>query len=130
MSETIISSVIICPKCKYTNPGKSKFCMQCGSPLADVVKNEKMAKLVLLDKGKSSQEFIINKKTILGKSGDIDVSGADFSKSICEFSLVGDKLSIKILQDGVFLKVNSGNTLELETGSELKIGDRIFRVEI
>lgn len=129
MSDTIISSVIICPKCKYTNPSKSKFCMQCGSPLEDSVKTAKSMKLVLVGSKKEMQEFPIEKKTSLGKGADISLKGADFSNNICEISPHGDMLSLKVLEDGVFIKVKIGENLELAPGSELRIGDKLFRVE-
>jgi RNA polymerase subunit RPABC4/transcription elongation factor Spt4 len=129
MSDTVISSVFICPKCKYTNPNKSRFCMQCGTSLADTSKESQLAKLIQKEKGKVVKEFPITEKTTLGKGGDISIEGADFSKNICEFKLEKDKLILKVLADGVFLKVNPDQTLDLEKGAELKIGDKTFSVE-
>ncbi len=131
MSDTVISSVFICPKCKYTNPSKSKFCMQCGSPLlSDAAKNVKKARISALENGKVQQEFAVTEKSRLGKGADISVKGADFSENICEFKFDGEKILLHVLSDGVFIKANINNTLELVSGTELKIGDKVFRVEI
>ena len=67
MSDTIISSVILCPNpmCKYTNPLKSKFCMQCGSPLADAANDGKKVKIVVLENQKVLQEFSLADKSIV-----------------------------------------------------------------
>jgi hypothetical protein len=130
MSDTVISTVFICPKCKYTNPSKSKFCMQCGSPLADTIKQTKKAKLSLLQNGKVEKEFAVEGKASLGKGGDISVSGADYAPNICEIEFDGEKIFIKANQAGVFVEANTDITVELLTGSSFKIGDILFRVEI
>ncbi|MBK8394121.1 MAG: zinc ribbon domain-containing protein [Leptospiraceae bacterium] len=129
MSDTVISSVFICPKCKYTNPQKSKFCMQCGTPLSNISNPSQTGKLILIENGSDTNEFSITEKTILGKGNDISVEGADFSKNICEFHLSNGKLQIKTFQNGVYLKLNEGASVSLESGSELKIGNKHFRVE-
>lgn len=129
MSETVISSVFICPKCKYTNPSKSKFCMQCGTPLSGTSKEIKTGKIILVEKGVPKKEFSISEKLVIGKENDISIEGADFAKNICEFNLSNDTMSIKILKDGVYLKVATDSTIELQNGSELIVGNKIFRVE-
>ena len=129
MSETVISSVFICPKCKYTNPSKSKFCMQCGTPLAGSSKESKTGKIILVEKGVPKKEFPISEKLVVGKENDIAIEGADFAKNICEFNLVNDKMTMKIFKEGVYLKVATDSTIELQNGSELIIGNRVFRVE-
>ncbi|MBK6605708.1 MAG: hypothetical protein IPG24_09555 [Leptospiraceae bacterium] len=132
MSETIISSVILCPNpmCKYTNPLKSKFCMQCGSPLADAANDGKKVKIVVLENQKVLQEFSLTDKSIVGKSGDISVKGADFSENICEFKMDGEKVFLNVMSENVFVKANINKTLELVSGTEIKIGDKTFRVEM
>lgn len=130
MSDTVISTVFICPKCKYTNPSKSKFCMQCGSPLADTIKQTKKVKLSLLQNGKVEKDFAIEGKASIGKGGDISVSGADYASNICDIEFDGEKFLLKANQSGVFVEANINITLELPAGSSFKIGDKVFRVEI
>lgn len=130
MSETVISSVFICPKCKYTNPSKSKFCMQCGNPLSDAAKQTKKPKLLLLNNSNVESEFVIDAKSVLGKGGDISVKGADFAGNICEFKVEGDRLILQAFTEDVFLQANKNKPLELAHGTILKIGDKIFKVDI
>ena len=130
MSDTIISSVFLCPKCKYTNPIKSKFCMQCGSSLSEVEKNAKKARIVVLENESVLQEFSLTDKSIIGKTGDISIEGADFSENICEFTMDGGKVFLNITSENVFVRANINKALELPSGSEIKIGDKTFRVEI
>lgn len=130
MSDTVISTVFICPKCKYTNPSKSKFCMQCGSPLADTIRQTKKAKLSVLQSGKVFQEYIIEDEAIVGKGGDIAVGGADYAANICDIQFDGEKFLLKVGQPGVFTEANMDKTLEISSGSSFRIGDKEFRVEI
>lgn len=131
MSETVISSVFICPKCKYTNPSKSKFCMQCGNPLSSENTNTaKKPKIVLVENGKPKKDFLLSEKVKIGKGNDIDIKGSDFSESICEIKIEGEKIFLNVLVDGVFIKANTNKPLELNSGSEIRIGDNLFRVEI
>ena len=131
MSETVISSVFICPKCKYTNPSKSKFCMQCGNPLSSENTNTaKKPKIVLVENGKPKKDFLLSEKVKIGKGNDIDIKGSDFSESICEIKIEGEKILLNVLVDGVFIKANTNKPLELNSGSEIRIGDNLFRVEI
>lgn len=131
MSETVISSVFICPKCKYTNPSKSKFCMQCGNPLSSENTNtSKKPKLILIENGKPKKEILISDNEKIGKGNDIDIKGSNFSENICEIKIDGEKIFLNILVDEVFIKANANKPLELSSGSEIKIGDNTFRVEI
>jgi hypothetical protein len=131
MSETVISSVFICPKCKYTNPSKSKFCMQCGNPLSSENTNTaKKPKIVLVENGKPKKDFLLSEKVKIGKGNDIDIKGSDFSENICEIKIEGEKIFLNVLVDEVFIKANTNKPLELNSGSEIRIGDNLFRVEI
>lgn len=131
MSETVISSVFICPKCKYTNPSKSKFCMQCGNPLSSENTNTpKKPKIVLVENGKPKKDFLLSDKVKIGKGNDIDIKGSNFSENICEIKIEGEKIFLNVSEDGVFIKANTNIPLELNSGSEIRIGDNIFRVEI
>jgi|JI10StandDraft_1071094.scaffolds.fasta_scaffold00776_7 hypothetical protein len=131
MSETVISSVFICPKCKYTNPSKSKFCMQCGNPLSSENTNiAKKPKIVLVENGKPKKDFLLSEKVKIGKGNDIDIKGSDFSENICEIKIEGEKIFLNVLVDEVFIKANTNKPLELNSGSEIRIGDNLFRVEI
>ena len=42
---------------------------------------------------------------------------------------MNDKMTIKIFKEGVYLKVATDSTIELQNDSELIIGNKVFRVE-
>jgi len=104
--------------------------MQCGSPLADAANDGKKVKIVVLEDQSVLQEFFLTDKSIVGKSGDISVKGADFSENICEFKIDGEKVFLNVMSENVFVKANINKTLELVSGTEIKIGDKTFRVEM
>ena len=105
--------------------------MQCGNPLSqDNATNVKKVQLNLIENNKTIKEFSISDKSKIGKGNDIDLKGADFSENICEFKFEGDKIFLHVLADGVFVKANVNKALEVSSGSELKIGDKTFKIEI
>jgi len=90
----------------------------------------KKVKIVVLENQKVLQEFSLADKSIVGKGGDIAIKGADFSENICEFKMDGEKVFLNITSENVFVKANINKTLELVSGTEIKIGDKTFRVEM
>ena len=42
----------------------------------------------------------------------------------------GEKVFLNITSENVFVKANINKTLELVSGTEIKIGDKTFRVEM
>lgn len=63
---------IECPKCKTKNPDKSKFCMECATPLPGVIEATYTKTVKADDKGLIPETLIAEKYKIievLGKGG-------------------------------------------------------------
>jgi len=104
--------------------------MQCGSPLSDATKQTKKPKLILLNDSKVEKEFTIESKSIIGKGGDISVDGANFKDNLAELKLDGDRLVLTAMSNDVFMQIAANKPLELANGTILKIGDKVFKVDL
>ncbi|MCZ8155783.1 MAG: FHA domain-containing protein [Leptospira sp.] len=153
-----------CPKCKYLNELKVKFCQSCGEALIKLpkipatkpkdatsiigsnskskpinketslvgsYKKPKPYKLIMLDHSKKiEEEYLLEEgKTIGREEVDIILNDASVSRKHCEITIDGEKIRIEDLKskNGVFVRIRE--TSELQPGDEIRIGNKLFRVE-
>jgi zinc-ribbon domain len=133
MSDTVISNVELCPKCRYANPAGSKFCMQCGAKFSATEQGSKKYKLTVSnssDKGKKSEEYTLSGSASIGKKGDIPLKLKSGGDIVCEIKIEGDKVYIQSTQSGdVYIKIQKDKPVELPIGSEFTIEDYNFKLE-
>ncbi|MDX1961282.1 MAG: zinc ribbon domain-containing protein [Leptospiraceae bacterium] len=129
MSNTIISSMDLCPKCKNANPEGSKFCMQCGTHLT-VFNEQKSVKLIQIDSsGKPKKEVLIDSSYEFNKNPS-DFDGFDSRKNKIEIKIENGKILLKDNgSTGIYLKLISSDNIELHLGQEIYIDGNFFKVE-
>ena len=127
MSDTIISSMVICPKCKNSSPEGSKFCMHCGASL-EGISDKKNIKLIQLNSKTKKQVLIESNYKFNDKSSDFEGLESDSNK----IEIKIDNNLIKIIDNsksGVFLRIPPKSQVDLKSGDELYINGNLFKVE-
>ncbi|MCB1157697.1 MAG: zinc ribbon domain-containing protein [Leptospiraceae bacterium] len=124
MATVFFNKPSTCPSCKYIVSEGSKFCTQCGSPLA----TQKTFKLIDIA---TQEEFIIKDNDTLGTTGDIPLSEKNLAEKAVQFSIQKEVLKLKSLSEhsGVFIELPINTEYELKKNMFIKIGDRVFRFD-
>lgn len=133
MGNTVISSVKVCQSCKYTNPEKSKFCMQCGSPLTQSGEASKKVKLIQVDSGKEIAVIEFDSVINIGKTtGDVKIKSLNGTGAACELALKGDMVTITSAgnENKLFIEAEPGKSIDLSSGKEFILGNTRFKVEL
>jgi hypothetical protein len=129
MSDTIISSMNLCPKCKNASPEGSKFCMQCGTPLQVSIKQKSIKLLQTDSSGKSKKEILIDSVYKFNDS-ESDFTGFKSKSNDVEIKIDNGKILIKDNgSSGVYLKLNKADYQEIIIGQEFFIDGHFFKVE-
>ncbi|MCB1179602.1 MAG: zinc-ribbon domain-containing protein [Leptospiraceae bacterium] len=127
MSDTIISSMNVCPKCKNANPDDSKFCMHCGSPITKTKSNKKLT-ISQIEKGKKGKSVEWESSFSFSKDGG-DFKGINPEETNVELKDENGKILLKSKSSEVYLKVEDGKFVEVSPGQEVLINGKTFLVE-
>lgn len=131
---------VTCPVCKTANPGGEQYCVDCGFLLssepvdaAEVLTPAVMAKLVEVSTGR---EFLLKPgvNTIGRQDADVLISHPTVSRSHAKLTVSDGSYLLEDVgsTNGTFIgsrKVEPGQPVELENGTEILFGSASMRLE-
>lgn len=127
MNETIFSSINACPNCKYTNPEKAKFCMQCGKPIESTEDKSHRILKIFDENGALLSETKFNSDLELGGKSGLKIPGQPKEEMIGKLTYEGKKFFLTPEIDSkVYVEATNSKQIEISIGQGFIINGNLF----